>query len=476
MTELFPSNWIARPDGTNVFTEYIESLGDICILPEIMASSLIQQIISKLTKEEYRIHDSSFESFLTACLRRTFQTDNGMIRVPEIDYAGYLKLDIMGLYQNFNWERKYLHLTLFLLDREGDIRLRSLLGLLGRAQRECDARKRMAFSTLMHSVSDILTSPTAIIYDNKDHGKKEKTRFPVLSVFFSNCSACKDPSEEMKSSELTDAKERIFQHCVSKIEEYKEKAFYSTFIEPNLFYFSSKNCHVEAGDVDVHGANSLISLLQASTGICVPRLPLINDEVKGFCDFLHDGNIHNDILRELFAPENIGKSYQTCLNQLKRKNEQKGNQKQQLFNSPSSSRLTAANGRLIFNTDTYCHSVQQFVSNALLDHLPSMSEKRKRYGHYLEIFSYYFRNEFILKFLFNALIQEDRFVDDLNIIFTSMKQLSHPCSIHIPEDCDDVRFWLWSISAEGSDLSETKFNGVRAQRFFAECGICKPTE
>jgi hypothetical protein len=147
--------------------------------------------------------------------------------------------DILSLIEELSWERDYIHTALNQLTQVKDGRLPVLLGLLGRGRKECHARKRMAFNTLMCAAMDSLTSN----------------------------------SLSSESSELSP--EAVVQSfCVEFLDDFKERAFASAFLEPTIMYFSSTHELVAEGDVDVHGSNVYLALIEATIGILIPRMPL----------------------------------------------------------------------------------------------------------------------------------------------------------------------------------------------------------
>ena len=77
------------------------------------------------------------------------------------------------------------------------------------------------------------------------------------------------------------------------------------FLRPTIVYFQLTRNAVMEGDVDVHGSNTYLALLevvkadskclkkntdqhqiQAATGVQMSRIALMDDDVKGVCDFL----------------------------------------------------------------------------------------------------------------------------------------------------------------------------------------------
>ena len=62
--------------------------------------------------------------------------------------------------------------------------------------------------------------------------------------------------------DFVDPKGYLSNKCVDFIEEIKENAFRSVFLEPAMMYFDAVRDHTASGDVDVHGSNLYLAVLQ----------------------------------------------------------------------------------------------------------------------------------------------------------------------------------------------------------------------
>ncbi len=70
-------------------------------------------------------------------------------------------------------------------------------------------------------------------------------------------------------------------NCVHQfVDEFKAKAFSAVFLDPVIVYFALTRNFVMEGDVDVHGSNTFLALLEAATGVKMSRIALLDDEVK----------------------------------------------------------------------------------------------------------------------------------------------------------------------------------------------------
>ncbi len=120
------------------------------------------------------------------------------------------------------WQQRPLHLALcHVLEREGRdaTAMRLVLSLLVKGALECPARKAAVFSAVVNRVS------------------------------------------------LEGSGESALALCVREfVDQFKEKAFSTVFLEPTKAYFSLTRNAVMEGDVEVHGSNTYQALLEAATG------------------------------------------------------------------------------------------------------------------------------------------------------------------------------------------------------------------
>lgn len=417
--------FVARPDGANVLLEYRDALDKVVVRPSIMGTSRLKVALNALNQPIRGLDKSDINATLLKALSTSFdsglRTARGHITVAEMDYSGNLFNDIVNVYNISSWERPYLVTALYVLEQAKDVRLRTLLGLLGRGNRECDARKRMAFSTVISTAADVLSS-----------GKK---------------------SVKAENESATDI---IQTKCIDYIEDLKERAFRSTFLEPALMYFDTIGNATASGDVDVHGSNPYLAVLQATTGIIIPRIPLLQDAIQcGVTDFMMTGMDREvAVIRE---PANVGKSYRAVI-------------KTRL---PQAPRRRAQMNSFIFNLRNHCSTPLELGLVAADEHRSSVEERRYYADNYLSSFVNYFSAENLLPLLFNACMQDEAAgtAQALQTVFEKLKteQASTSVACVIPEDCDDVRYWLWDFT-EATPV----FNLENAQRLFAKCGVTKP--
>lgn len=79
---------------------------------------------------------------------------------------------------------------------------------------------------------------------------------------------------------------RIYECMEDYLDDHKERAFKSAFIEPARFYFHSVRDSFGRDHVNVHGLNWYLALVHATLGVQVPHLPDYDDiHTMGICDF-----------------------------------------------------------------------------------------------------------------------------------------------------------------------------------------------
>uniref|UniRef100_A0A7S1HBD3 RING-type domain-containing protein n=1 Tax=Hemiselmis andersenii TaxID=464988 RepID=A0A7S1HBD3_HEMAN len=102
---------------------------------------------------------------------------------------------------------------------------------------------------------------------------------------------------------------RVYECVEIFLDEHKEKAFNSAFIEPARFYFDLVGDDHQRDHVNVHGINWYLALLHGGIGVQLPLLSAYKDGDRiGICDFWHalTGNAW-----KLFAAEgNFGKAFE----------------------------------------------------------------------------------------------------------------------------------------------------------------------
>ncbi len=289
--------WPARPSGVGVLPEYRSAAAAICVVPELMGSSALQKSLARLSSLSSSSSPSSPPESIDRTAARLVQAAFGLptLAVAELYHGTAPGLDsgpahfcaaVRSLYRDLGWERPYLHTALRALvgdypgavqaeDRTG---LAVVCGLIARAASECQARKRFVFTAIINRLA--LSSP----------GGRGPPAEAAAASSSSSSSLPLPPSLHpslSSSPAAAAAASRLYAACEAHVDALKEKAFVTTFLEPcTVFWRLSRNPTME-GDADVHGSNAILALLEASLGVRLSRIPLLEDsEIKGVADVL----------------------------------------------------------------------------------------------------------------------------------------------------------------------------------------------
>ena len=285
-----PPEWIAYPDGSGVVDEYAAALSAVVIAPHLMATSRLQRQLARLDAHIAALPlASSLEETVAALVQTAFalpspgaaHTHHGATIGG--DYAHFYA-DATALVGGASAaSRRHWHAALRLLggaateDRDA---LQQVCSLLSRAHRECEARKRDVFNVVIERAVG--------------HLPPEKNEVSAVAV---------------GDAAALPATSRLLEGLRLLIDDFKERAFRTAFLEPTALHFRFVRDHVSEGDVDVHGANTYAALLQAAVGVRLPRLPLLNDECKAVAPFRNATAMHPRFIAALAAleqPANFG--------------------------------------------------------------------------------------------------------------------------------------------------------------------------
>ena len=243
--ESFDEQLTARADGSNVLSEYLPSIRKMIVNPNIMGRSKLKSALRFLADPSNKLrNETNYSKICSDAFQKAFGSRSpGNISVLEIGYYGNISNDISKLKERYKWETNFLCFALDVLIKEEDVQqLRTLLGLLGLGNQACEARRRMAFITVVQNAAEKLLQLNRI--------------------------------SEGSVGNLVDPKGYLSNKCVDFIEDIKENAFRSVFLEPAMMYFDAVGDNTAYGDVDVHGSNLYLAVLQV----------LIKKEYHIICD------------------------------------------------------------------------------------------------------------------------------------------------------------------------------------------------
>ena len=121
------------------------------------------------------------------------------------------------------------------------------------------------------------------------------------------------PSSSSSRQPLTYARcyAQFLDDFVSFLEDFKSRAFRSSFIEPARLYYNRVGNLQMRDSVDLHGFNWYLSLLQSTLGFSLPTLPEYSSTaMRGVCDFWK--GLGDDAWTDHFAlDENFGLDFES---------------------------------------------------------------------------------------------------------------------------------------------------------------------
>jgi hypothetical protein len=238
-------------------------------------------------------------------------------------------------------------------------------------------------------------------------------------------------------------KRQLLSHLFKYLDDLKEKAFSTVFTEPAKLYFRLTNNTVAEGDVDVHGANTYLGLLQACLGVNLRRAPFLGDEPKGaiaYLDFFKNGK-NCEMVKLIWDVSNLGKSFEG------------------IYSSPQ--KLTQARNQYIYSNRNYFlwtgNNINTVVRSALEVSGGKVEENQRKLEEYLEQFIYYFSEDYVLEGMYRSLALEEELVEAMNCAFKD----------RLKGD-GDIRYWLWDMEQD-----TPVFQKQNARKFFSLLGVIK---
>jgi hypothetical protein len=405
--------------------EFADTLASICIVPELMGTSCMEHKIARL-EEEMRLHpDRLRESFDTAAARfvgRAFGIDsiqrarqfNGSDPGDISQYGNFHRSFVMVYNDLDEWQKPLLQMalaeTLSHDDNSAVDGLQVLCGLFLRASRECMARKHHAFMVAIHrSLSDDVA-----------HVDRGSSQLRATASVFEN------------------HKQNLYHAAQVALDELKDKAFKSVFVEPTKLYFHAVGDFVMEGDVEVHGSNTYLALLLAALGIKLARSPLFDDEVKGVVSFF-DCLDRND-MNMLWDVQNLSKHWEAIVGRRARVSQRVRHN--QFYFQGRNAREVASD---CLGSSIYSKSCRCLMKP------------------YLDAFAKYFSQQFVVERLCNTFLANEEVKPSIQAIFRGI------ASSQEVEDADEsALYWLW-------DPISGKFHNDRGLLLLRAAGICQPS-
>lgn len=419
-------SWLQAP--INVPPEYRHALQSICIHPSLMAATRTQAQLHVLqdavTARPFA--GDTFSTTLELAIGVAFgipppESRRCHVNVPGVA-SGCAFAAGLTFESALGWEKPYAHAALrAVMEHEDATGLQVVLGLFLRAAKECTARKKAVFSLLVQRAASAV-STTAAAGD---------VAWPPGGI----------------SGDVLAEAQGLRHRLLAELDAIKALAFQASFIEPTRLYYRTVWDSRAEGDVEVHGSNTYITLLQACLGVAVPQLPFVLDEVKGVADFRAAGVSGMELL---WKPENFGRKFESVPG---------------LRDAGSSAARRVPTDRFLFTG-----AVALDVANAAVS--PSLKHEaaRRALAPYLEQFASYFAEDFILERLAIFAVGDEGDVGALNAVFRAIEAAgllddTAACGDGEPSaDEGDVRMWLW-------DLMSGEFSKSRARLLFEHLGV-----
>jgi hypothetical protein len=459
VTDLQSSSEVTESWRTSTFvhTEFQRASDMICLPRDIMSSSNLQRIFKEIDMRLYDkpLHDS-FEDTVLAAISYAYNLDSRTHALHAIDELnGYsLFRSIMALRSSLGWRQRYLQAALRdLVAIEDSTGMMSILSLLARGGAECQARRLMAFSTVMQRLGYASEQSPRNASQSVSSDEAEAAAAAATTTTTADGEQVTATTSEQQVSPSI---RLLHEFLLSYLDDYKRKAFKMAFIEPTRLYFDCIYDQVMRDDAEVHGTNTYTCVLLAALGVCLPLTPQFDDEVKGCCNFLACKSLQ-PLYERLWHPDVFGRDWETLPN-------------------CSNRNLRRLFKRDYAQTRSFCvHGAQTpfAVANAIIAPFKSSKSIRAEVAPYLEVFAAFFRAPLFFERAYIAMMQNDDLAAALERVFGEMQQAER--AKHAAGEAFDASMleatkmseWLY-------DTDDFIFIVPRAHRVFRILGMAKP--
>jgi len=437
-SEALLGRWLDKDRGIHAaMPEYQVAAQRICIAPELMSSSRLWKHLKFLKQQKAVV--AAYEEIVITIIHKACNTRfRWAARYKTANISGLgsgnLLQGAMSYYQALQWERPYLVQALDLLHKTEDPDgLQVILGLMLSGSGWCHARKTFVFNTIVSRV-----------------------KVPAGAIEEAWTRADESP-------ELQTARQAIMEIVTDFIEDTKDHALKSTFLEPTKMHFRAADEPVRENQVDVHGANTFLAILSATLGVQLNRRPYLRDYSIGCVDFLADDAAEPTAWSE----SHFGRDWEGV-----RELRDGGEFGEQ---GPKPLRKPGIFDRIEFFADTcilqsrtgfvFSGGTAREVANASVNPA-GRSEKRLHLARYLEKFASWFSKDFILPRMISRITGDAGRVEALQVFLDDLLIIEPELAGEDGEE--DVRFWLW-------DMSEipAQFRTKRAARLMQHVGVLR---
>ena len=394
---------------------------------------------------------ANFIDLVKKMIRKVYITDNNnnnrRVREEEINdplEGRNLYTHIVKYYKDLASRSIYLHAAFMqLYEKEESSGLIGILSLAARAGAECFARQRMAFSSILLSISPFIPSSSLLssssslpIDDNNNDNNNNNNDINNNNNDDNNKGNGEGISEEIKEERkrVEEDKKRVLEWFEEYMDEYKAKAFKSAFLEPSKLYFHMVGEYVLRDDVEVHGSNVFAALLLSTLAVQLPTVPYLNDVVNP-APFLSLPSLSPAY--DLFLqPQYFGHDW-TAIGKI-----------QEIIRSSNHNYYYHHQrvGRGVFSGST-----PKEIANYAVR---AEGRDREEYLRYISRFSHFFKAPFFLERTFLQVMSDDGqplliqrlFSHYVNHVLPSSSDLS-------PDQRKDIRNWIYEADEDGVEYS-----------------------
>mmetsp|Transcript_24914 Transcript_24914/g.50608 ORF Transcript_24914/g.50608 Transcript_24914/m.50608 type:complete len:856 (-) Transcript_24914:80-2647(-) len=386
--------------------EYCKAAETMCLSPQWVAHTRLLRYVrgtrillqnDQRMKEQY-LSNQYFEQLLVQLIKKAFQLSADSDAKHQKDGITGANIFEAGssLWNSMKWRKPYMtHAIHILVEHEDrDTIVVKLSEVCDRATR-CSSAQRQAFNVLVgHSYHIIQRKQSASVPGQQPAGASypksdtipEADSRQTLRVFLNGG---EPRSRDVECAE--GALQRVYECVEDFLDDFKEKAFFSAFIEPCRFYFDIVGDESGRDHVNVHGLNWYLALLNSTLGAQVPLLPELSDpHLMGVSDFW--AALSDESWRAFAAPENFGKDFQG-IGDLKKAAARK-----------LKKRVCAGQLPEGFNLRM---NLPKLLGNAAVDPGARKGSKQ-RLAIYIERFAHFFRAEYLVARMFETLNAENK--------------------------------------------------------------------
>ncbi len=493
------NNWLnEKRTDASMCAEYRAASELIIVHPKFMCHSNMQRTLAFLrglmnSPSSPLLRHPSFDAAMRRAIAKAYDLPSWRNASPDVraagstfssDYAdansqycllgGYhLTHDIRELCSSMGWRSKFVHAALVeLTDREESSGLIGVLSLLARGGRECQARRMMAFSTLLQRVSSLIRDEEREeVVGGKENVEEESGGGSDIVITDSELAKQEKEADDGDGERQRDADADadggdsklpptpaplpvesfriVRQFLVDYVEQHKFLAFKSAFLEPTRLVFDRMQDNVMRDDVEVHGSNVYACVVMATLGVCLPLSPFLDDEPKACCNFLDSTGLEQ-CFQDMLSPETFGRDFPLIAS----------------CRGLPRAQARATFSKVVRNRLVVEGSSAKQIGNEAARPGDANASNRQRLAPYLHRFARFFSAGFFLERAFNQLIGAEGRLPELQAVFQQFAiskdgapLVGHP----VPAD---VRQWVYDEDAYA-------FQVERALPLFRFIGIIK---